>query len=255
MRRTWWSLSVLATLALVAGCKSSPEMAGAGTALAYDEFDRSGMVLDDSTNGLQNNPARGFAGEAPAQDAAQRMLIEGGRAEVEVARLDEAADRFLGQIVAWGGHLQKKAITARQDSVAVTVRVPAAHFDDAFAALREIGRMLSESRQAEDVTEEFVDLGIRLDTARKARDRLLEVLAKAEKVADVLAVEAELRRLTEEIERMEGRRKFLMDRVALATLEVLFRSPRAAPGRPRQQPPSRFSWINRIGAEAVMGDF
>jgi hypothetical protein len=135
------------------------------------------------------------------------------------------------------------------------VRVPAKHFDDALAAARALGRVLGESRQANDVTEEFVDLGIRIDTARKARDRLLEVLQKAEKVEDILKVEAELRRLTEEIERMEGRRKLLADQVALATLQLqLFAiaPPPPAPKRPRQA--SQFPWINRVGADLTLED-
>ncbi|MFN6194336.1 MAG: DUF4349 domain-containing protein, partial [Planctomycetota bacterium] len=96
----------------------------------------------------------------------------------------------------------------------------------------------------------------RLDTARKARDRLLEVLQKAEKVEDILKVEAELRRLTEEIERMEGRRKFLSDQVALATLTATFQAiAQAPPPPPRPKQRSRFPWVNRVGAESMMGGF
>jgi hypothetical protein len=116
--------------------------------------------------------------------------------------------------------------------------------------------VLGESRQANDVTEEFVDLGIRIDTARKARDRLLDVLAKAEKVEDILKIEAELRRLTEEIERMEGRKKFLADQVAMATLSATFVAT-APPPPPRPRPPqrSRFHWINEIGADSMLEGF
>ena len=64
------------------------------------------------------------------------------------------------------------------------MRVPAKHFDAAFAAVRDAGRVLSESRQANDVTEEFVDVGIRGDNARRSRERLPEVLKLAKKVED-----------------------------------------------------------------------
>ena len=110
------------------------------------------------------------------------------------------------------------------------------------------------SRQAEDVTEEFVYLGIRIDNARKSRDRLLAVLQKADKVEDILKVEAELRRLTEEIERMEGRTKFLADQVALSTLSATFQAMADAPVKKGARQPSRFPWINRIGAERVVED-
>jgi hypothetical protein len=175
-----------------------------------------------------------------------RMLIQRGEVHVEVAQPDEAARRFLAAVTAWGGHLQS------QQGATYTVRLPAARFEEAFTWLREAGRVLDESRQADDVTEEFVDLGIRLDNAKKGRERLLEILQKADKVEDILKVEAELRRLTEEIERMEGRRKFLADQVAMATLTGVFeRSQSSLPPKPRRRQANRFWWINQLGAESL----
>ncbi|MFT4841041.1 MAG: hypothetical protein ACI8UD_001046 [Planctomycetota bacterium] len=178
-----------------------------------------------------------------------RMLIYSGQVRVEVARAEDAAKAFLAKVEEWGGYLQQQAGTT------VTVRVPAKHFDEAFAAVRDAGRVLSESRKAKDVTEEFVDLGIRVDNARRSRDRLLEVLKLAKEVEDILRVEKELRRLTEEIERMEGRLKFLRDQVSLSTLQAQFQSVAEAPTVRRQRQRSRFGWINRIGADAVMEGF
>ncbi len=196
-------------------------------------------------------PETGEAGAPVSQDAA-RMLVYRGQIELETARAEEAAQQFLQQVVAWGGYLQQQERRNDRDVMILTVRVPAPQFDAAFALLRASGRVLAEWRQAEDVTEEFVDLGIRLDNAIKSRDRLLEVLAKATKVEDVLAVEKELRRLTEEIERMEGRRKFLADRVAMATIEASFRSNQTAPPPTKTRRPSRFPWVNQLGPRAVM---
>lgn len=199
------------------------------------------VSLDDVTAGLVNTAA-------PAR--VERLLIQRGEIRVEVARPEDVARDFLAKVKEWGGYLQN------QTGASLVVRLPAAKFDEAFAAVRALGRVLAESRQADDVTEEYVDLGIRLDTAKKARDRLLEVLQKAEKVEDILKVEAELRRLTEEIERMEGRRKFLADQVALATLRVTFQATAAAPPPPpRSRQRSRFEWVNLVGAESMMGDF
>lgn len=186
--------------------------------------------------------------QAPAP-AREQLLIYRGQVRVEVSKPDDVMANFRAQVAAWGGHLQ------RQTDRTLVVRVPQSRFEEAFAWVRAAGRVLAESRQTDDVTEEFVDLGIRLDTARKARDRLLEVLKTAEKVEDVLKVEAELRRLTEEIERMEGRRKMLADQVAMSTLEATFQPVTEVPVGKRSRQPNRFAWINRIGAERVMEDF
>jgi hypothetical protein len=256
----------LSLAACHAPARSAPANAG------FDDFGRrqepevaaeaAGLVADGAVYTKANRAAAAGgrlreaqpAGDEPAADpgapAAERMLIYRGDIRVEVARPDDASRAFLDTVKAWGGYLQS------QSGSTLTVRIPATKFEAALAAVRAMGRVLDESRQANDVTEEFVDLGIRLDTAQKARERLLEVLQKAEKVEDILKVEAELRRLTEEIERMEGRRKFLADQVALATLSASFQAiAQAPPPPPRQKQRSRFPWVNRVGAESMMGGF
>ncbi|MFK7739747.1 MAG: DUF4349 domain-containing protein [Planctomycetota bacterium] len=183
--------------------------------------------------------------------APPRMLVYQGQIRVEVARAEEAAAAFVERVKLWGGYLQK------QVGADLTVRVPAAKFEEALASVRAAGRVLSERRETNDVTEEFVDLGIRVDTARRSRERLLQVLEKAEKVEDILRVERELRRLTAEIERMEGRLKYLRDRVALATLEVGFAAiaPTVKEGVRRKRRLSRFQWVNRVGPSVLMEAF
>lgn len=211
--------------------------------------------------GLVQDPA---AGPAPAPAAiaerypipkpvpvaaADRKVALAGELKVEVSRPDDAIAGLRGQVQGWGGHVQ------RQTDRTVVVRLPAAQFDAALQWLRGSGRVLTESQQAEDATEEAVDLGVRIDNAKKGRDRLQAILQQADKVDDTLKVEAELRRTTEEIERLEGRQRLLADRVALATLAVAFQPLADDPDAVRQKRPSRFAWINRVGAERVMEDF
>ena len=177
------------------------------------------------------------------------MLIYSGDLRVEVSRAEDAGEEFLAKVEAWGGYLQSQAGTA------LTVRVPATRFDEAFELARSAGRVLAENRRASDVTEEYVDLGIRADNARKSRARLLEILEKADKVEDILKIEAELRRLTEELERMEGRLKFLADQVAMSTLTADFRAAAQTAPPVRKRRWSRFGWVNQVGAQALMEAF
>ena len=192
--------------------------------------------------------SQGTGGQRRVQSR-PRMLVYTGQVRVEVPRVEDAARSFLERIEQWGGYLQS------QRGAELAVRLPAEHFDAAFAAVRAAGRVLSEARQANDVTEEFVDLDIRVGNARKARERLLEILELAQKVEDILKVETELRRLTEEIERMEGRLKYLRDQVAMATLRAHFQAVAEAPPIKMRRRPSRFRWIRRVGASAVMEGF
>lgn len=273
MSRTGW-LSWL-VLSLLSACMVAPGARSEGAAL---ELPGDGLV-DNRGAAAAGNPLAGAffddggegdvrartedrfdaarwavadaGGTAPTETApppaAQRLLVQKGDVRVEVARPDDVAREFQAKVIGWGGFLQQ------QSGNNLVLRLPAARFEEAFAAAKALGRVLGESRSADDVTEEFLDLGIRLDNAKKSRDRLLEILQKAEKVEDILRVETELRRLTEEIERMEGRIKFLRDQVTMATLRLTLQptsEPPPPPKRARQR--SRFDWINRVGAEQMM---
>ncbi len=82
--------------------------------------------------------------------------------------------------------------------------------------------MVHRNVAAEDVTEEYRDIDIRLKAAKSVQERLTQLLQKAQKVEDSLAIERELDRVTVEIDRLEGRMKFLRDRAAFSTITVVF---------------------------------
>jgi len=74
---------------------------------------------------------------------------------------------------------------------------------------------------AEDVAEEYVDLGARLANARRVEARLAELLAtRTGKLSDVLIVEQELARVRQEAERYEARMRWLERRATLSSLDV-----------------------------------
>jgi hypothetical protein len=137
-----------------------------------------------------------------------------------------------------GGYL-----AARTDLM-ITVRVPRAQFDKALKAIEPSGDVVHREIKAEDVTDEFFDLEVRLRNARAMRDRLAKLLQQAA-VKEALDIEKELARVTEEIERIEGKLKFFRHRVEYSTINVTFQ-PRGATveTRPLRLP---FSWLDELG--------
>jgi hypothetical protein len=111
---------------------------------------------------------------------------------------------------------------AKRDDRSITIRVPVDRFDEAVRRVEGVGDMLHRNIAAEDVTEEFRDIEVRLRSARAVQQRLTELLAKAAKVEESIAIERELDRVSGEIERLEGRIKFLRDRAAFSTITVSF---------------------------------
>ncbi|RYE76609.1 MAG: DUF4349 domain-containing protein, partial [Myxococcales bacterium] len=76
------------------------------------------------------------------------------------------------------------------------------------------------------------------------RDRLAQLLAKSTTVQDSLMIERELNRVAGEIDRLEGRLKYLRDRAAFSTLTVSFANRRTDSPPPSVRLP--FSWL-RVG--------
>lgn len=102
-----------------------------------------------------------------------------------------------------------------------TIRVPVPQFDKFVEQAGKLGVAQSRDINSEDVSEEFVDLTARLKNKQQLEARLLELVAKrSDEIKDILALEAELSRVREEIERMQGRLRYLTDRVALTTVEL-----------------------------------
>jgi len=131
----------------------------------------------------------------------------------------------------------------------ITVRVPRGRFEAMLAAVNGIGDVLHREIQAEDVTDEHVDLEIRIKNARAMQRRLTDLLTRAS-VKDALEIEKELHRVTEELERLEGRMKVLKDRIAFSTITVIFEPRNAQIVAARARLP--FPWLQALNLPSLL---
>jgi hypothetical protein len=143
-----------------------------------------------------------------------------------------------------GGYL-----SSRQDN-AITIRVPRARFDEALRLVETLGDVTHRDIKALDVTDQYVDLASRLKNAYAMRDRLTDLLSKAA-VKEALDIERELGRITEEIERMEGKLKLLRDQIAFSTITVAF-TPLANQEVHDSSLLAPFPWLDRIGLQNLL---
>lgn len=177
--------------------------------------------------------AGGEPAKAPAIDAppaaAPLKLVRTAQLALEVASYEKAADAVRGVAEANGGYLAD-ARAARgahdQHTGSITVRVPAERFAPAVAALKALGKVRSETIAAQDVTKAYADLETRLAVKREAAARVRDILkTRTADLSDVLEAERELARLTEQIEQMEGERRYYDHLIALSTITVALEEP------------------------------
>jgi hypothetical protein len=194
----------------------------------------------------QNQPNNGQPQEATdAVEAGGPLLIYTGDFTLGVYAVGETQERIIEAIRQLGGH-----VSQRNDAMLV-VRVPAARFEAAIESIEQAGDVLGRNVQATDVSEEFRDLEIRIRNAEAMRDRLEQLLGRANDVTAALAIERELQRLTEYIETMKGRQRFLADRISLSTITIRFQA-LGTEGSGRDGFTLPFPWLDEIGLSNLM---
>jgi anti-sigma factor RsiW len=165
-----------------------------------------------------------------------------------------AIDRTLLDVGGFVGQLGASDPGDAARSINGTLRVPAARLDDAVAALKKLGRVINESQQADDVTEQVVDLDVRIANARITEKRLTELIQnRTGRVSDVLEVEREMARVRTELERLDAQRKNVERRVAYATLILEVLEERRASVNPGAAPvPTRLRHAVADGFESAL---
>jgi hypothetical protein len=177
-------------------------------------------------------PAPGPQGSAPlAAMTAALKLIRTAQVSVEVSSYEAAAEKVARLAEAHGGYVaESQAGRAANDRRlgTVTLKVPAARFAAALADLKALGTVESEQVATQDVTKAYSDLETRLKVKRDTAERLREILrTRTARLSDVLEAERELARVTEEIEHMEGERRFYDHQVSLSTISAQLHEPEA----------------------------
>lgn len=155
---------------------------------------------------------------AVAEDGG-RILIRDSRLTYEVdegdaekalrTRVNDSAKKL-------GGYV------AGEDRRSMVLRIPSPALESAITEFETLGQVTEKSLQVDEVTAQHTDLKIRIDNAQRFRDRLQALLAEAKSVPEILEIEKELARVTEELERMQAQLRALDDRAALSTVTVSF---------------------------------
>ena len=177
------------------------------------------------------------AASLPAQDATvvlpERKIIRNAELTLELDAPAEAQRKLASLAESHGGYVvtaESHQQDARGDGVppivSVEMRVPAARFDAAVAEVRALGgRVRQEKISGRDVTEEYIDLEARLRAQRALEAQFLEIMKRSGNVAEALEVQRALGSVRSEIERVEGRRRFLENQSSLSTIKVVLQTP------------------------------
>lgn len=261
MRRAAWMAGAVVVLSglvgAAAGCAGGSGSNGAAS--GGGGATRGTFAKAAAPQALQASAAGGVARSAhsSASDVSLKTTLPAIRSAViktATLGLRVAHGRFgsvmdaAGQIAGrFGGFVsqQSSSGTSVHDGRLV-MRVPVGRFPKALLAVERLGKPTNESVVGVDVTQQFVDLGARLDNLRSQEQALRHLMERTQSVSDTIRVQGVLQGVELQMEEIQGRLVYLRNRTALSTISINMHEAGARPA-----PPAHASAIWKAGSRAL----
>jgi hypothetical protein len=223
-------------------------LAGLIAALALTGCSSSGS--DDSAGGSSAKAASADAavnGAAPEAEVPAGPADSTGRDGAKMATAEQPAVIATGTVsleakdVARARLAVRKVVDAHQGTVGeqetttgdkgvlstarLVLRVPSESFDDVVAALEAVATPTGTTTNSEDVSAEVVDVAARIRAQRKSVSRIETLLARAETIEQIVAIESQLASRQADLDALESRQHWLADQTGMSTLTVYIEQP------------------------------
>ncbi len=161
-------------------------------------------------------------GDIATQLPKEQLVVE-GQIGIEVDDVTRTTADTRTQAEAMGGRVIRESMSGGAQSWTgmLEVRLPPDRVEPFVAWLTRQGEITRKEIRATDVSRTLFDQQIALDNLKTTLDRLRQLYQhEGLTTADILEIEKEMTRIRLEIERIEGEKRFLEDRVAYATLDI-----------------------------------
>lgn len=211
---------VIAICFFVCSCHSD-QASQESTLGGFDTMDGKEFISEE----METEPPRTAEPSSPDDHHLEKgtKVIRTGNMSFQVSKLNKAKSQVDSILSSVKGYYENEHYNAYGNRItySLTLRVPNSKFDSLVQVLETgVGELRSKNISARDVTEEYVDLNIRLDNKLSYLQQYKTILSKAKSIKEILDVQEKIRRLEEEIESKKGRLKYLDDKVKFSTLHL-----------------------------------
>ena len=256
-------VALLAVLVVLGACSGTTAdgFQGVASNLGGSEPATTTTAASATTVADEPDDAGAESGLAGVPSVTDRKVIYDGQMQLEAADTRAAFDRIIALVQGSGGFVAATNIgdtSERNDqpTISVTLRLPADNLTATLSGIRAVAsRVVTESLQSQDVTDQFVDIDAQLRNLTALETELLTLLAELRDnnnadPAKLLQVFEQIRATRGEIEQLEGRRQMLDNLVSLATLQIgISPLPAAAPIVPNDP-----AWEPNVQAKGALRD-
>lgn len=223
------SPALLPSLLLVAAVLLSSACDGPGQHMTFAPYEMSELAgreeMVAARQALADRPA-----VSPVTEVAAPRLIRSGSARIEVRELDGAVAEARSLAAGVDGYVAGSEVGAGREGArqaTLVLRIPSDAFEPLLEDLPQLGRVISVSVSASDVSREYMDVETRLAVQEETVDRLRALAARGGSLEDLLAAERELGRAITELKRLKGQIRYFDQRVAESDLRLTLIEPGA----------------------------
>lgn len=142
---------------------------------------------------------------------------------IDTGDFDNDLSEIKNLLTKYGGLIERNAISGENGSriAELTLRVPAGFLESFVEQMRGIGSVTRSEVSAQDVSSQYSDTALRLDTYRTQLNRVKELTSSASDLNEVLELEAEASRLQYEIDKLTGALKGWDSQAEMSTVNVV----------------------------------
>jgi len=163
------------------------------------------------------------------KDVTKRMIIRMGNMGIEVEKFDDAVNKVTEVTKKYSGYISNSSSSQNSSGKkqgTLVLKVPADKYDMLIAEVSTVGKVMSQNINANDITEEYIDLEAREKTQKELEQRLLKLLSeKTARLTDVVEVEQKLASVRQIIESIDGKMRYLKNQSEMSTLTLSLYEP------------------------------
>jgi hypothetical protein len=157
----------------------------------------------------------------------KRLIITAVNMVCEVEGIDSTANRIQQFVQSYEGYVSSSSSQTSEEgqkTCSLVLRIPINNYQGMLIDItKSVKEVISQSTTGTDVTEEYFDVAGRLENKKALESRYRYLLRTARTTKDMLEIERSLSEVRDEIDRLEGREKYLSNRIDYATISIELR--------------------------------
>ena len=225
-------LAFVLVVGLFAGCGSAA-MDSAGNTMDYPAEAPEAMAPDynygangklDMESGITDSAAGATDTTVTPQN---QKLIRTIRLNAETEDMDILLSQVENRVAELGGYVEAREIyngsmynSKRYRNASLTIRIPAAKLDSFVDHVGQVSNITNNVETTDDVTLQYVSIESRIKALQIEEERLLELLAKADNMSDLLTIESRLTDVRYELENITSQLRVLENKVNYGTIHL-----------------------------------